>query len=190
MYQVGYRSGLLFDRARRDWDDAGPRPVFWSAWYPVDGGVPAALPGQFFASGLVCGDAPLAEGGPFPVILLSHGTGGAPEGLGWLAHALAGAGCIVIGPHHHGNTGREPYRAEGFLCWWERAPDLSFALRALAQDGPFAGQMDLGRVDAIGFSLGGMPCLVWLARREGLSAISIGPVLPVCRCADRRNSRN
>jgi predicted dienelactone hydrolase len=85
---------------------------------------------------------------------MSHGTGGSAEGLGWLASRLAQAGHIVIGAHHHGNTGREIYRPEGFLCWWERAADLSALLTALAERGPFAGRLDIDRVYAVGFSLG------------------------------------
>lgn len=53
----------------------------------------------------------------FPVVLLSHGTGGTAASLGWLAHGLAAAGYVVLGVDHHGNTASEPYRAEGFLSW-------------------------------------------------------------------------
>jgi predicted dienelactone hydrolase len=66
----------------------------------------------------------------------------------------------VIGAHHHGNTGREPYRPEGFLCWWERATDLSELLSILSEQGPFAGRLDLDRVSAVGFSLGAYTALV------------------------------
>lgn len=96
----------------------------------------------------------MADGLKFPVVLMSHGTGGSAEGTGWLARSLAQAGHIVIGAHHHGNTAREPYRPEGFLCWWERAADLSILLTILAERGPFAGRLDMDRVSAVGFSLG------------------------------------
>ena len=85
---------------------------------------------------------------------MSHGTGGSPEAMGWLAKELAEAGYVVIGAHHHGNTADEPYLPEGFLCWWERAVDLSLLLTALEKNGPFAGRLDLEKVFAVGFSLG------------------------------------
>lgn len=108
-----------------------------------------------FDIGRVSTNTPLVGGGQFPVTLLSHGTGGSPESLGWLACRLAQQGRIVLAPHHHGNTGSEPYVAEGFLCWWERATDMSRLLDALDATGPFAGgRLDLGQVSGLGFSLG------------------------------------
>jgi hypothetical protein len=47
--------------------------------------------------------------------ILSYGTGGSAEGMGWLGQRLACLGYICIGVNHHGNTAIEPYRAEG-LC--------------------------------------------------------------------------
>lgn len=74
--------------------------------------------------------------------------------MGWLAHRLVQDGYIVIGAHHHGNTRREPHRAEGFLCSWERETDLSCLLSSLNEEGPFADKLNLDRVHAMGFSLG------------------------------------
>lgn len=37
---------------------------------------------------------------------------------------------VALGIDHHGHTGSEPYRAEGFLCLWERAADLTALLNA------------------------------------------------------------
>jgi len=118
----------------------------------------------------VAPDAELRESDrPFPVVLLSHGTGGSPESLGWLACLLAGAGHVVIGAHHHGNTGSDPYRAEGFLCWWERAADLSTLLDRLHGEGPFAGRLDTGRTYALGFSLGCHSVLSLLGARSDMA---------------------
>ncbi|MDP1700372.1 MAG: hypothetical protein Q8L53_05330 [Aestuariivirga sp.] len=90
----------------------------------------------------------------WPVVLLSHGTGGTAQGLCWLGTRLAAKGFISIGVSHHGNTAAEPYLPEGFLCWWERARDLTIILDLLATRGPFADRLDLDRVVAAGFSLG------------------------------------
>jgi predicted dienelactone hydrolase len=95
----------------------------------------------------------------WPVVLLSHGTGGTAQGLCWLGTRLAATGFISIGVSHHGNTAAEPYLPEGFLCWWERARDLTTILDLLAAQGPVAGRLDLDRVFAAGFSLGGYAVL-------------------------------
>ncbi len=152
---VGYRVGIEHDLSRTNWQGDAARPLAWSAWYPCPHDASAfRLSGQFFDLGDVRKNADLAEGRKLPVVLMSHGTGGSPEGMGWLARELAEAGLVVIGAHHHGNTANEPYLPEGFLCWWERAADLSLLLTALEKDGPFAGRLDLERVSAVGFSLG------------------------------------
>ncbi|AXI47161.1 dienelactone hydrolase [Sulfitobacter sp. SK012] len=156
MAKCGYRTGVIHDAARSNWQNTGTRPIAWSAWYPTQNegcGVPVSEP--FFALGDVIRDANLSTREELPVVLLSHGTGGTAESLGWLARALASDGFVVIGANHHGNTGLESYFAEGFLCWWERAADLSVLLTSLGTSGFFANSLDFDRVSAAGFSLGG-----------------------------------
>lgn len=150
----GYLTGDVTDPTRSNWDNDGPRPIKWSAWYPAAERRDAPVLGLFDLGDLQPG-APLEHSGsPWPVVLLSHGTGGTAESLGWLARDLALAGYVVLAANHHGNTGAEPYRAEGFLCWWERMPDLSRLLDTVARQPPFAGHLELTQVSAVGFSLG------------------------------------
>lgn len=162
---VGFRGGLLLDETRSNWAGNGPRPLRWSAWYPATPESPKVEvlipPGRpLYSLGLLAPEAPLLPNRDhYPVVLISHGTGGSASGLGWLASSLAAQGCVVLGVDHHGNTGVEAYCAEGFLCWWERARDLSVLLDHLATDGFFAGRLDLAHVSAAGFSLGGYTAL-------------------------------
>lgn len=153
--QVGYTTGQFADPTRVNWTGTGPRPIAWSAWYPCidDNDTPRRSVKGFFDLGPVVPDARVAPG-PWPVILLSHGTGGSAESLGWLGHDLASRGTVVLGAQHHGNTGIEPYHPAGFLCWWERAADLLLLLDDHAETGVFADQLDLDRISAVGFSLG------------------------------------
>lgn len=152
----GYRTGVITDASRTNWQNNSERPIAWSAWYPTEDAEKCERPeGHFFEPGDVALDAALIAERKLPVVLLSHGTGGTAESLGWLARALALEGYVVLGANHHGNTGLEPYLAEGFLCWWERATDLSALLSSLGQTGFFANRLDIDQVSAVGFSLGG-----------------------------------
>jgi predicted dienelactone hydrolase len=167
----GYRTGVIADPSRPSWTNDGPRPVAWSAWYPTaePSGTGPPVEG-FFQSGGVVHNAALIEGERLPVVLLSHGTGGSAESLGWLARALASRGFVAIGANHHGNTSLEPYQAEGFLCWWERAADLTMLLSFLETADGFAGRLDACRVAAIGFSLGCHTVLSLVGARTSLEA--------------------
>lgn len=156
MAKCGYRTGLILDETRPNWEDTARRPIAWSAWYPTTATYIGDSPlTYFFDLGDVILNAPLISRGKLPVVMLSHGTGGTAESLGWLARALACEGYVVIGANHHGNSGMEPYLAQGFLCWWERATDLSVFMTSLKANGFFSDRLDCDRVAAVGFSLGG-----------------------------------
>ena len=145
------------------WDNAQPRPVKWSCWYPASSSTPT-IEHRFGGNG----DQPLFTGGlvapgaaisnvqsEWPLVLLSHGTGGTATGMSWLATRLVKSGCICLGVDHHGNTATEPYRAEGFICWWERPSDLSFMIDRIDLITPINGRVDVTNVAVTGFSLGG-----------------------------------
>jgi predicted dienelactone hydrolase len=121
-------------------------------------------------------DAPLFVGGEWaggatpavgqhPLILLSHGTGGTADSLAWLARSLAARGYVVAGVNHPGNTALEPYTAEGFLLWWERARDMTTVLDSLLEDAELGPAIDPERVGAAGFSLGGYTAFVLAGAR-------------------------
>lgn len=170
----GYRTGVIMDATRPDWQDSGPRPVAWSAWYPTEDAGDFVHPsGQFFDLGDVIWNAALSAKDKLPVVVLSHGTGGTAESLGWLARALAGQGYVVIGANHHGNRGAGEHHAAGFLCWWERATDLSFLLTSLGASGFFADRLDFDRVSAVGFSLGGHSVLALVGAQTSMAEFEV-----------------
>jgi predicted dienelactone hydrolase len=109
----------------------------------------------------------------FPCLLLSHGTGGSALQLGWLGTALAAQGYIGAGVNHHGNTSVEPYTAQGFCLWWERAQDLSAVLDHLLADARFGPRIAPTRVGAAGFSLGGYTVLIVAGGRTDLQAFAV-----------------
>ncbi len=154
MYQCGYQTGEEFSSTRSNWTNNGPRPLKWSAWYPATDIEGRKTAKDFFdleGAGL---NAPIAEG-RFPLVILSHGTGGSAEGQAWLATFLAKHGFIVIGANHHGNSTMDTYTPEGFLCWWERAEDFTELLNFHLAVGPFHQSIIADRISAAGYSLGG-----------------------------------
>lgn len=177
---VGFRAGRYDDPARPNWDDSGPRPLNWCAWYPASAQIDETDfhfgPGQpWFEIGPVAHDAPIVSNTPCPVVLLSHGTGGQALHLGWLARRLTQQGFIAIGIDHHGNTLTEPYRAEGFLCWWERTRDLSVLLDHVLAS-VFGAHIDPGRIYVTGYSLGGCAAAALLGAITETSRFQQTPV--------------
>jgi predicted dienelactone hydrolase len=128
---IGFTEGLSFDAERQNWRGDGPRPLNWAVWYPAAASAveKKSSATTWFDEGPIARDAALEPSeNPYPLVLLSHGTGGVAAGLEWLGRRLAQRGFVALAVNHHGNTGVEPYAAEGFLCLWERARDLSMLL--------------------------------------------------------------
>ncbi len=160
---VGMSSRLFTDPERTEWGGDDPRPLATTLWYPTDATqetyeVTIGNPDDpLFIAGKAQGNPPVSrEKERYPLILLSHGTGGAGIHLMWLATRLAEEGYIVAAVNHHGNTSAgENYQVEGFMLWWERTRDLSAVLDQLLEDPEFGNHIDQRRVGAAGFSLGG-----------------------------------
>ncbi len=160
LYKVGLRTWPYFDKTRTNWEGTAPRPLLTDIWYPAvdhadETDIVFGPPGApLFKVGRAARDTELAPA-IFPLVLLSHGTGGAALQMGWLACFLAAQGYIVAGVNHHGNTALEPYTAQGFLLWWERAKDLTAILTQLLDDASFGTHINRRQIGAAGFSLGG-----------------------------------
>jgi predicted dienelactone hydrolase len=162
-FKVGVGSRQIAPPEPYEWRGAATHALDTVIWYPADPrgnepSPPSSAPGQPapFETGDATTDAALARApARFPVILLSHGTGGTAQSLAWLAVGLATQGYVVAGVNHPGNTALEPKTVQGFTLWWQRARDLSVMLDALLADAQFAGRLDPARVGAAGFSRGG-----------------------------------
>lgn len=157
---VGMVTRAYEDDTRQNWAGTGSRPLRTAIWYPID------EPKE--RETIFGGDAPfeavtVAPGAPishraqkYPLIVMSHGTGGSAVMLMWLGQWLAAHGYVVAAVNHHGNTASEPaYAPQGFLLYWERARDLHVAIDRLLADPVFAPRIDATRIGASGFSLGG-----------------------------------
>jgi predicted dienelactone hydrolase len=161
-FKVGVTTRRFVPDAPYNWRGAQTRALIATVWYPAS---PEAVeqaqwvgpPGAaVFNAGSAAPDAALAPGdGRFPLVVLSHGTGGTALSLGWLGTALAAKGSIAVAVNHPGNNALEAYTVEGFSLWWERARDVSSIIDHMLAEPNFGGRIDAGRIGAAGFSLGG-----------------------------------
>jgi len=100
----------------------------------------------------------LPERGNGRLIVLSHGSGGAPWSQSDLALHLVGAGFVVAMPEHAGDNWHD-HRKIGPDSWKLRPLEVSRAIDALGQDTRFAPLLDLQRVGVYGMSAGGHTAL-------------------------------
>jgi predicted dienelactone hydrolase len=175
---AGVAERVFHPKAVRNWRGAAHQELRVTVWYPAP--VSAIETPQFigppdaplFKAGLAAPHAPFAPAlDLFPLIVLSHGTGGSAEQMAWLATALARAGFIVAAVDHPGNNADEPYTPEGFTLWWERAIDLSEVIDGMLADETFGPKIDKSRIGAAGFSLGGYTVMEIAGARTDVSVL-------------------
>lgn len=147
---VGARALAVVDEVQ------GARVPAW-LWYPATA---AAVPTRLgpFMHALAEGAAPAdAPPGGFPVIAISHGTGGTPWGYRGLASALVDAGFAVLLLAHPGNWREDNALADTDANLANRPRHVARAL-AVALADP-AVPLDAARVGGFGHSLGGYTLL-------------------------------
>lgn len=174
-YPIGVADVELVQRGQVDPLQGADRPAIADRHIPLKVWYPAARPGSgtvyraamtgedgkdvaFTVPGLATPDAAHATG-TFPLVILAHGYGNAPEALSWLGENLASKGYVVVAPAFRDPpiTIRTAAAAAGPLS--RRPLDIAFVAaetqrRARARQAPFAGA-DPARTALIGYSMGG-----------------------------------
>ena len=140
-------------------DSSRQRPLKTEIWYPTaEDYKPADLQNNLpFILPPTIRDARVMRQ-TFPLVLISHGTGGGRLTLSWLAISLAQQGYIVAAVDHWGNTYDNKIPVN-FLKFWDRPLDISFVLTQLLQDTTFNKVIDPQNIGAAGFSIGGYTVL-------------------------------
>ena len=148
-----------------------------TVWYPASAGV-AETPisigdpaDPIFKAGSAAPDAAWADNTRRPLVLMSHGFGGVARQLTWLGTALARAGYVVVAVDHPGTNGRDGITREGVNLFWERATDMRAALDYVLADTTLAAHVDVKRIGAAGFSLGGYTTALLAGARSDMASL-------------------
>ena len=196
-FKVGVTARVFHPKAQRNWRGAQHEELRVTVWYPAAENavetqqVIGAPDAPLFLAGNAAEHAAMAPAlDERPLIVLSHGTGGSAMQMAWLGTALARAGFIAAAVNHPGNNALEPYTAEGFVLWWERATDLSEVIDGMLADPEFGPKIDRDRIGAAGFSIGGYTVLALGGARADISVIidlcNKQPDAPVCHVPEMK----
>jgi predicted dienelactone hydrolase len=166
-FKTGMTTRIVKPLEPYNWRGARSHVLVTTVWYPAGANAmekPLRIgpPGQdpIFDGGVAAEDAPIAASpARFPLLVMSHGTGGIAQTLAWLGSALAARGYVVAAVNHPGNNALEDYTVQGFTLSHLRAQDLSKVIDALVADAEFGPRIDKERIGALGFSIGGYTVL-------------------------------
>jgi predicted dienelactone hydrolase len=154
-------------------------------WYPSAGPESSHAFGPYSLRAAI-GAAP--AGGRFPLVLVSHGTGGTRLNHHLLAEALARHGFIVAALTHPGDNYRDRSMIADPRYWFERPRQLGRLLDALLADPAWKDRVDAARVGAIGHSAGGYTVLALIGGRPDSARLFAqcgkGADDPACRFRD------
>ncbi len=149
-FTIGQKSVTFTDESRN-------RPLLTEIWYPtldtLTKNKPKENQKQLFKTIETIPNATILDE-KFPLLLISHGTGGNRFSLTWFIEKMVKEGYIVVSLDHYGNSTFNKIPRE-FVKWWERAIDVQFILTNILNDHEIGGKIDTSRIGGVGFSLGG-----------------------------------
>jgi len=177
VFHVGYRIlDLKYQASEKE------RIVTIAVWYPT-----VTPPKRFIYGGPTRGsialDAePHIEGGPYPLLVFSHGYGGSGLGSVFFTEPLAALGWIVVAPDHHDrhtavrirSGGMADYDSLGLLrhaqeitrsgpndreAYLYRLDEMKLVLDRILESEPFGKLIDRNKITVGGHSFGGFTAL-------------------------------
>ncbi|MFP6639735.1 MAG: dienelactone hydrolase family protein, partial [Myxococcota bacterium] len=134
-------------KASPPFEGAATRRLDTWIWYP------AAAP-----TGPPVVDAPFAAGGPWPLIVYSHGTYGQPDNATHFCEYLARRGYVVVAPAFPltSRVSHTALPAADVSDAGQQPKDISFVIDSVLAHPRFGPAIDDTRIGATGISLGGI----------------------------------
>lgn len=123
--------------------------VVYSAAFPS---APPAPPARFTVPGIAVRNAPFA-GGPYPLVVVSHGYSNAPAAMTWITENLASKGYVVAAIHH--DDPPITNRADFVEPVLRRPLDIAFVTATLQRTLAAKHWVDPLRTALLGYSMGG-----------------------------------
>jgi predicted dienelactone hydrolase len=150
-------------------DSTRNRPLKTEVWYPTtDTKQPTFKEDYPFITEPTVRNGQLPAG-KYPLIIISHGTGGGRMTMEWFADALVKKGFIVAAVDHWGNT-YDNKIAIDFVTPWQRAQDISFVITQLLNSS-FSKVIDEQKIGAAGFSIGGYTVIALAGGKLDINAL-------------------
>jgi len=183
-YTVGHQTLLI------DTGDS-KRQLSTRVFYPSLSDAPSLLQASnsVFQGFSAIPDAPLAAG-KFPLVILSHGSGGNNTSLAWLATQLARHGIIAVAASHPGSTTGDSYATTDITL---QTRDISSMLNFIMRDFRWGKVIDHQKIGVIGHSKGGYSTLaltgVQISRQRFADYCATMPTMPDCQFYHRAGVR-
>lgn len=146
------------------------QPLTAHIWYPAkEDGAKIILGQNAVFTGHSVQAGATAKDGTYPVVVLSHGSGGNAPNLAWIAASLADQGMIVVAANHPGTTSGDS-SPDRTLKTWLRPADQSALIDMVVAGLPNNIRADTSRIASVGFSLGGYTALATAGARTSQAA--------------------
>ncbi len=176
-YHVGYRViDMKYGTGEKD------AALTVAVWYPTASSPHRHVYGGTTAGNVALDAEPFPGGGPYPLLVFSHGYGGSGLGAAYFTEALAARGWIVAAPDHRDRdsavrirTGqRRDFDRKGFLrrageiarsgpddrdAYLYRLDEMRLVLDRMTESPAFGKLIDRERIAVGGHSLGGFTAL-------------------------------
>lgn len=145
--QVSFVDESRSIKASMGFAGAAERRLDVRIWYPADRAV---------GNGAEADPAPLAKGGPFPLVIYSHGTFGSADNAMHLVEHLVRHGYIVAAPDYPltSNAAFTKVRFADISDVAQQTRDVKFIIDRLLADPVFGPAIDPAKIGSTGHSLG------------------------------------
>lgn len=160
-FQVGFQDLAWKDLAR-------DRTIKVAVWYPS---LEPAKKIRYLAFTGYANKKGIISGGRFPLIMMSHGTGGHRFNQFFIAEFLASHGYIVAAVEHPLNNYLNNTAQGTVANLWHRPIDVSFVIGELLRHRQFSTQINRDLIGFVGHSIGGYTGLVLAGAVPGFQLV-------------------